>query len=497
MPVTLQISKKLSAVLVYGRPPLVCAGMLCALTVMWTRNPWFYIAGVSLLFISMSFDLVDGWFAARYHLHSALAHLADRVMDKIVYSIIFPLVAVGTMWHYQISTPIHGRAKLLHAIFVLILCVIVLIRDSFAHFMRYHAARKGAEPEPKEFTRLRTAVAAPVGALLYARAFYVPEGPDTLLYYWIAWIAHTPLRILFSIEIFFLIINLGSIAGYCRKYGTYALDEICDADDRLRRRILSFIPNTLTLMNAMMGLLAAFFAYQGRMREACLFLLGATVFDKLDGAVARKLGLIEPPTDGNGKPRVSLGSIMDDLADAVSFCMVPAWIFYIALSGVTDPLIGSLPLGFIAGFYALLGLLRLAYFTLDRSPIPGFFKGMPSPAAALLVTAPLIMLRQAVVKDVPQAIVFWGIFGCALMILAAVIMNVYPLRYLHIGRFMDRHPWFGRSVLLLFSVFVFTPYFGYFMLLIMIAYLLSPVFTGRFLPLRVLQKPDAVPIGRE
>ena len=125
---------------------------------------------------------------------------------------------------------------------------------------------------------------------------------------------------------------------------------------------------------------------------------------------------------------------MDDLADAVSFCMVPAWIFYIALSGVTDPLIGSLPLGFIAGFYALLGLLRLAYFTLDRSPIPGFFKGMPSPAAALLVTAPLIMLRQAVVKDVPQAIVFWGIFGCALMILAAVIR---PLRPILSARFLN------------------------------------------------------------
>ena len=54
---------------------------------------------------------------------------------------------------------------------------------------------------------------------------------------------------------------------------------------------LAFFPNALTVMNAMMGLLAVFFAYQGRIREAYFFLIGATMFDKLDGALARKLGL--------------------------------------------------------------------------------------------------------------------------------------------------------------------------------------------------------------
>ena len=71
--------------------------MICAIAVMWTRNPAFYILGVVLLFISMSFDVVDGWFAVRYHPHPILAQLADRIMDKLVYSIIFPLIAVGVM----------------------------------------------------------------------------------------------------------------------------------------------------------------------------------------------------------------------------------------------------------------------------------------------------------------------------------------------------------------------------------------------------------------
>ena len=98
----------------------------------------------------------------------------------------------------------------------------------------------------------------------------------------------------FIIEILFLIINFGSIAGYCRKYGTYCLDELCLGDIILRRRILSIFPNALTVMNAMMGLLAVFFAGQGKMTESYLLLIGAAVFDKLDGAMARKLGLTEP-----------------------------------------------------------------------------------------------------------------------------------------------------------------------------------------------------------
>ena len=69
------------------------------------------------------------------------------------------------------------------------------------------------------------------------------------------------------------------------------MDELCLGDAGLRRRILTLFPNALTVMNAMMGMLSVFFAYQGRIREAYLILIGATVFDKLDGALARKLGM--------------------------------------------------------------------------------------------------------------------------------------------------------------------------------------------------------------
>ncbi len=304
------ISTNFAAVLVYGRPPLVFGGMLFAVAVMLNQSLTAYIAGLCFLLTSMFFDLIDG--------------------DKAVYSMIFPMVAVGMMWRYQhLPEGANLKLEMLHVVLVLILCVTVLMRDNFAHFMRNFSLRRGEEEEFKEVTRLRTMIAAPIGVLLYLYAFYLPVVDGSELYSWISWFGEMNPRHLIMVEILFLIINLGSIAGYCRKYGTACLDDLCLGDEVLRRRILSVFPNALTVMNALMGLLAIFFADQGRFKEAYLILLGAAFFDKLDGAVARKLGLTTPlPNQKQNKYSITLGGVLDDISDTVSFCIAPAIMFY-------------------------------------------------------------------------------------------------------------------------------------------------------------------------
>jgi CDP-diacylglycerol--serine O-phosphatidyltransferase len=375
----------------------------------------------------------------------------------------------------------YTRAELLHAIFVLLLCVTVLVRDNFAHFMRGFAIRIGQEPAFSELNRIRTVVAAPVGAILYAYAFYITEDSSSHIYSLLSGLNNIPLRIWFLIEILFLIINFGSIAGYCRKYGTYCLNELCLGEERLRRKILTFFPNALTVMNAMMGLLALFFAYQGRIREAYLILIGAAVFDKLDGALARKLGLTEPTDEEDRKKRFHLGSILDDVSDAISFCIVPGWIVYISISEATVTIFFGLPVGLLALVYSLAGIVRLIYFTLDPKPIPGFFKGLPTPAAALLVIAPLMVFDQAGDR-LMESVHFWGQFTVGTMIVTSILMNVYPIRYIHYGRFMNRHPLFVGLNAFVGFVFLFTPYFAHFMMFCGGLYLLSPLVTGRIDP---------------
>ncbi len=472
------VSKNMTMLLVYGRPPLVFAGMICAIAVMWTRSPLFYLLGMTFLLTSMSFDLVDGWFAARFIPGSKMAELADRMMDKIVYSIIFPLIALGMMWRIGLMQDSHTRTELLHAIFVLLLCITVLIRDSFAHFMRGFAIRKEKELETRELTRIRTIVAAPLGAVLYAYAFSIPVELESGFYTILSMPADLPLRFLLIIEILFLIINFGSIAGFCRRYGTMCLDELCLEDDLLRRRILSFFPNALTAMNAMMGLLSVFFAYQGKMREAYVLLIGAAIFDKLDGAMARRLGLTTSAPKPDSKFNFTFGGILDDIADSVSFCIAPAWIFYIILSGFSEHLIPVIPLRLIAVFYATAGITRLVYFTLDRSPLTGFFKGMPTPAGALLVAAPLIIFSQFA-NEGSVWMRHLALFSCAVMVATSLLMNLYPVKYIHMGQFMDTHPMFTKINLALLLIFVFTPYFGYLVFIQLLIYVLSPLFTWR------------------
>lgn len=172
---------------------------------------------------------------------------------------------------------------------------------------------------------------------------------------------------------------------------------------------------------------------------------------------------------------------MDDLADAISFCIVPAWIFYIVLGRYGAEHFDSLPIGWIAVFYAFMGMCRLVYFTLDKTPIPGFFKGLPTPAAAMLVLSPLVIFDHALALS-SQRIAFWGFFATGIMVFTGLIMNFYPVRYIHLGRTMSRHPWFGRANLLLLTVSIFTPVFGQICLGYMVLYLLSPLFTWRIHP---------------
>jgi phosphatidylserine synthase len=477
-----KISARITMMLVYGRPPLVFAAMVCAIGVMLNRNAWLYSAGALFLFSSMVFDLVDGWFAARFSRNTSFAQLADRIMDRIVYSIVFPLVSVGMMWRLLYAGPAYSRLQLVHAILVMLLCITVLIRDNFARFMRDFAIRFGEEPGLQELNRLRTIVAAPLGLILYMHAFYIPPGQGASpLYMPLAWLGTLPARHLFVVEIIFLIINFGSIAAYCRKYGNYCLDELCADDELLRRRILAVFPNALTVMNAMMGLLAVFFAFQEKMTESYLLLIGAAIFDKLDGAMARKMGLTEPLPGTSQMRHVTLGGILDDIADGVSFCIAPAWIFYIVFTQLPDAGFIPFPPGIVALVYAGAGFLRLVYFTLDRNPIPGFFKGMPTPAAALLVTAPLLILSRPEIAGTQWGAVI-AVFTFGLMPAAAILMNLYPVKYIHMGRFMDRNPWFTWTNMALMLILVFTPYFGYLAFFQMLLYTLSPFFIWQIDP---------------
>jgi len=140
---------------------------------------------------------------------------------------------------------------------------------------------------------------------------------------------------------------------------------------RPRRKGIYILPNLFTLAALFGGFYAIVMAMNGRFEQAAIGVLCAMVLDSLDGRVARMTNT-----------QSAFGEQMDSLSDMVSFGAAPALIMYEwALKGMGK-------LGWIAAFvYCSGAALRLARFNTNIGVVDKrYFQGLPSPAAAALVT---------------------------------------------------------------------------------------------------------------
>lgn len=122
------------------------------------------------------------------------------------------------------------------------------------------------------------------------------------------------------------------------------------------------IPNTLTMLNLVMGC-TALLAHN--VQEAFVFVLVAALADLLDGLVARAIGAAS-----------EMGKQLDSLADVVSFGVVPSFWLYRLLQPELKVWAA------LAFLLAVAAAFRLARFNLDTSKSTGF-KGLPVPANGL------------------------------------------------------------------------------------------------------------------
>lgn len=183
------------------------------------------------------------------------------------------------------------------------------------------------------------------------------------------------------------------------------------------RKIITSVPNTLTLCNLVSGCLAcicvfsfdesiaALWGWNGRQLAWALVGLAA-VFDFFDGAAARWLHAPSP-----------LGKELDSLADLVSFGVAPSLLLYNILSVWT----GSWWIPFVALFIPAMGALRLAKFNLDDSQATEF-KGLPIPANAIFWIGATAWM-QSHAREWMHAHVYWGnLIVSSVIILVALLM---------------------------------------------------------------------------
>ena len=132
-------------------------------------------------------------------------------------------------------------------------------------------------------------------------------------------------------------------------------------------KIIKHIPNTITSMNLLCGVLGVIFTFQGALDLAFYLMILAAVFDFLDGFAARMLKAYSP-----------MGKELDSLADLISFGLLPALMIHRRLveGGMTGFWI------YIPVIICIFSALRLAKFNVDDRQSENFL-GLPTPACAM------------------------------------------------------------------------------------------------------------------
>jgi CDP-diacylglycerol--serine O-phosphatidyltransferase len=147
---------------------------------------------------------------------------------------------------------------------------------------------------------------------------------------------------------------------------------------RLRDRLhvnIYVLPNLLTTINMFFGFYAIIHAIMGDYVMAAYAIVGASVFDALDGRVARMT-----------KSTSEFGAEYDSLCDLVSFCMAPAVLLFLwALQPFGR-------IGWLASFFFVAcGALRLARFNVQKTVLnKAYFQGLPTPMAAGIVASAVL-----------------------------------------------------------------------------------------------------------
>jgi CDP-diacylglycerol--serine O-phosphatidyltransferase len=131
------------------------------------------------------------------------------------------------------------------------------------------------------------------------------------------------------------------------------------------------IPNLLTLLNLLSGVIGIIFVLKGALLTGAFFVLISAGFDFFDGFVARLL-----------KVQSDMGKELDSLADVVSFGVLPGLILFdMAEKSVESD--SYLP--YLTLIVPMLSAYRLAKFNLDTRQSERFL-GLPTPANALFLS---------------------------------------------------------------------------------------------------------------
>lgn len=168
--------------------------------------------------------------------------------------------------------------------------------------------------------------------------------------------------------------------------------------------IIRHIPNTITSMNLLCGVLGVICVFSGESDTAFLLMLLAAICDFFDGFSARALNAYS-----------SVGKELDSLADLVSFGLLPSLMLYRVMM-VMSPDAGLLC--YIPLLIVMASALRLAKFNTDDRQSENFL-GLATPASAMICGS----LTYYILKDQNSFLTVWA-SGKVFVPLVSAILSV-------------------------------------------------------------------------
>ena len=239
-----------------------------------------------------------------------------------------------------------------------------------------------------------------------------------------------------------------------------------------------FIPSLFTILNAFCGFLSIIESSNSNFDSAAFFIIYASVFDMLDGIVAR---ILNTSSD--------FGVELDSLSDAISFGAAPSFLLF----GIYFRELGSAGL-LLSSLTMIFAVIRLARFNVE---LVGYekdkFYGLPTPITAITICTYIILYHNKFFNTRTSGIII------------TAISSVLPL--LMVSKF--QYPVFPKislqsvkknkmifSILLIFIVIsILTK--GYAVFPICVFYILSGIFFSLYRIVFKARKPVYKTTGRK
>jgi len=353
------------------------------------------IMAVTLYTLLCLTDYVDGWLARRWAVVTEFGKIMDPLADKLLILVFLPLLQVQVIHFFPVF--------------------LVVAREFLVMGLRVFAAKKGLALGATWSGKLKTAVTLPVAGILFARipVETVPlatwQRPIEALR---AWVFGWPSVVVDTLVWGMVVVTVVSLADYIWGYARATQAEppapVVAAPDRTRwgHRLLSLLPNAITLANMGCGVAAILHAIWGHPMLAAGLVLVGVYLDSLDGRLARRLNA-----------HTDWGAKLDSKADFVTFGLAPAALIVVTLSQRLGPhgLWAALALGMV--HYAAVHF-RLRRF--DRTGHADYFDGLPSPIGA---SAVVVLCQSTVVTHVTVLVPLY-------LVVAGLMAATFPYPHL-------------------------------------------------------------------